>query len=373
MIAAALLCKGKTLKPANFAEHIDFKPAQTMEEAVEFAKKHLGIKNFNLGDDVEMANWVNEGLVNISNRFKGKANMPKNVIFDEKYFAKNPDAMAYHCAQNETIAINKAYYDGIFDKLNKLIEKGKVSAQKIRSNNPEQCITSTDFALSVLDKKVTWIDENHLKYAPTKYIDEMLQGSIVAKIDKFKQNPNAFSRFEVSNLIQQIQDLEASAYRLFNEPLDIIRNIAREKPEFFKNNFKDLSYYEKLSGNKQLKACLNMMNKYHDETKGFVSVEGTVGGVSKFGTIWHEMGHLLHDMNTSLKDQMWGRLSGKSAKVFLADSEKLKTAGKISWYAKTNPYEFVAETFSALCAGKKLPDDVMKLYEYYKGPMIPNM
>ena len=30
VIAAAILSKGKTLKPANFAEHIDFKPAQTM-------------------------------------------------------------------------------------------------------------------------------------------------------------------------------------------------------------------------------------------------------------------------------------------------------------------------------------------------------
>jgi hypothetical protein len=53
--------------------------------------------------------------------------------------------------------------------------------------------------------------------------------------------------------------------------------------------------------------------------------------------------------------------------------DKLKTADKISWYAKTNPEEFVAETFSALCAGKKLPDDVMEMYKYYKGPEIPNM
>ena len=52
-----------------------------MKEAVAFARKHLGIKNFNLEDDLELANWVNEGLVNINNRFKCKANMPKKLNF----------------------------------------------------------------------------------------------------------------------------------------------------------------------------------------------------------------------------------------------------------------------------------------------------
>ena len=55
---------------------------------------HLGIENFNLGDDLEMANWVNEGLVKLSNRFKGKAQMPKNVILDEKYFIEKRSNVA---------------------------------------------------------------------------------------------------------------------------------------------------------------------------------------------------------------------------------------------------------------------------------------
>lgn len=96
-------------------------------------------------------------------------------------------------------------------------------------------------------------------------------------------------------------------------------------------------------------------------------------GNSRFDDLYHEMGHLLHNKNTSLKDSFWGRLSTKSTKAFMADKEKLKTAGKISWYAQTNPREFVAECFNALCAGRKLPDDVMKMYEYYKGPKLPDM
>lgn len=57
-------------------------------------------------------------------------------------------------------------------------------------------------------------------------------------------------------------------------------------------------------------------------------------GNSKFDDLYHEMGHLLHNKNTCLKDSFWGRLSTKSTKAFMADKEKLKTAGKISWYAQ---------------------------------------
>jgi hypothetical protein len=85
------------------------------------------------------------------------------------------------------------------------------------------------------------------------------------------------------------------------------------------------------------------------------------------------MGHLLHSVNSTLKDKESGVLSKKSIEKFMKNSDKLKTAEKVSEYAKTNPEEFVAETFSALCAGKKVPDDVMEMYKYYKGPMIPNM
>ncbi len=341
-----------------------------MEEAVEFAKKHLGINNFNLGDDVEMANWVNEGLVQISNRFKGKAQMPKNVIFDEKYFAKNSDALAYHCAKNETIAINKAAFDGVYDKLNEFIKEGKIAAEKIRNNEP---FTNLDLARSLLNKEVKYIDANHFAFKPLPYLDADLQASIVAKVDKFKQDPKMFSRFEVENIIMQIQDLAASGKRLFGEPLDIIKKIAEKNPDFFKTHCKELSHYENLPKKKQITACLKIMDELGDETGNLITVQGSHRGVSKFGVLWHEMGHLLHDMNTSVKDKLWGRLSGKAKKTFLADAEKLKTAGKISWYAEENPREFVAETFQALCAGRKLPDDVMKMYEYYKGPMLPNM
>ena len=371
LIAATIFTKGKTLKPANFAEHIDFKPAKTMEEAAEFAKKHLGVEKFDFGNDVEMANWVNEGLVKLNNRFKGKAQMPKNIIFDEKFFAKDPNAAAYHCAKNETIAINKKYFDGVHERLNKLIDEGKIAEEKIRNNGK---VSNKDLVLSALGKNVRINDAgNFVMENPIRWLDTDLQASLAVKVYKYKQNPENFSRFDVADILMQVDDLWASGDKLFNKPFSLIKRIAEKNPEFFKTHCKDLSYYEKLSKEEQIINCAHIIDNLSDATNSLCSIQGTYRSGSKFGTLWHEMGHLLHDMNTSLKDNVWGRLSNNAEKTFLADNGKLETAGKISWYAQTNQYEFVAETFNALCAGKKLPKDVMDLYKYYKGPELPNM
>ena len=42
-----------------------------------------------------------------------------------------------------------------------------------------------------------------------------------------------------------------------------------------------------------------------------------------------------------------------------------KIAGQVSRYAKTNPTEFVAETYAGLKSGKKYSKDVMQLYGLY--------
>lgn len=342
-----------------------------MEEAIEFAKKHLGIENFNLGDDLEMANWVNEGLVKLSNRFKGKAQMPKNVILDEKYFIENPKAAAYHYAPNGTIAINKSYYDSLYEILNELIEKGAIAEEKIQNND---ALTNEDLVFSVLGKEVKMSEANHFVIKnPTPFLDGKLQTSLAIKVHKYKQNPEQFSRFEVQDMLMQVEDLLASSNKLFKEPFNIIKKIAQQNPEFFKAHCKELSYYEKLPKEEQVRKCARILEELGSTNNSFCTIQGSHSSGSKFGILWHEMGHLLHHMNTSLKDRLWGRLSKGAGKSFLADTEKMATSGKVSWYAQTNPDEFVAETFNALCVGKKLPDDVMKLYEYYKGPMLPNI
>lgn len=70
-----------TKQAQQLAEHIEFKPAKTIEEARVFAKDRLGVKiKF---DDVDMANYINEALVTVNNTTKGKSIMPNSVIVDK--------------------------------------------------------------------------------------------------------------------------------------------------------------------------------------------------------------------------------------------------------------------------------------------------
>ena len=45
-------------------------------------------------------------------------------------------------------------------------------------------------------------------------------------------------------------------------------------------------------------------------------------------------------------------------------------AGRVSEYAKTNPLEFVAETFAVHINGERYDKDVYDLYKFYKGPKL---
>lgn len=59
---------------------IEFKKAESVEEAEEYAKLNFKIKDFKV-NDLEVANWINEGLTVLSNKFNGKVYMPRKVVY----------------------------------------------------------------------------------------------------------------------------------------------------------------------------------------------------------------------------------------------------------------------------------------------------
>ena len=81
-LVAYLISRGragaKSVK--QIAEHIDFKEAKNMDEAIKFAQENFGIK-LDLGDNLFAANFINESCVNVSNKMKGKAYFPKKIKF----------------------------------------------------------------------------------------------------------------------------------------------------------------------------------------------------------------------------------------------------------------------------------------------------
>lgn len=225
LFVSPIFLKRKLFFPAKFAKHINFSPAQSMEEAIEFAKKNFKIRTFDFKDDLGMANWVNAALTNVNNRFKGKAHIPP--IFR---WATNSE-----------------------------VEK----------------------------KTKTW------------------GKGVIAWTDSFYKADNSI---------------------IFNP------NNIGSKVGFIKG-----------------------------------------AGKNTYDVLNHELGHYLHSMNISEFDKRLGRLSSRRKKSFKNNEQQQTIAAKISKYATTNPLEFIAECFSYMCAGNKLPDDVLKLYKHFKGPTFPNM
>ena len=108
-----------TEKPSNLEKNIEFKKAETLEEAQIFAKEKLGIKKFKI-NDLEYANWINEGLTNVSNRFKGNVYFPRKIAY---YPFKQIPGLACYWPMIDSILINKNRIEERVSRLEDLLEE----------------------------------------------------------------------------------------------------------------------------------------------------------------------------------------------------------------------------------------------------------
>ena len=108
-----------TESPKQLEENIEFKKAETIEEARAFAQEKLGIKKFKI-NDLEYANWVNEGLTNISNRFKGNVYFPRKIAY---YPFKQLPGLACYWPMIDSILINKNRIEERVSRLEDLLQE----------------------------------------------------------------------------------------------------------------------------------------------------------------------------------------------------------------------------------------------------------
>ncbi|MCI1273334.1 MAG: hypothetical protein LKG27_02730 [Clostridiaceae bacterium] len=368
LVATAIFSRGRSLKPAKFEANIDFTRATSMEDAVAYAKKNFGIKNFELGEDLDLANWVNEGLTNINNRFKGKAHMPKKVFLDDAYFAENPHAAAYCNMSKDFIAINKKLIDTADNRLGDYINQGEKAYEKYKNT---QAGSLYSFALGTLhlskNNNGEWLQHS------VKFLDESVQNEIFSMLVKRTEKPNEFTKFDALHTNQLIDDLIGSARTIQEKPLSCIEQMFKKPTvrEFLEKqpSHKTIEEYRQLKPENQLQACVDLMELLNKNNIHVYS-KATCRANSQFDFLYHEMGHLLHRKNTSLWDDIKGVLSKKTEKEFLANEEYQKIASQISWYAKKDPKEYVAECFNAIVSGRKLSDKQMELYRKFRGPEI---
>lgn len=348
----ALVVRGRLKAVTKLAEHIDFKPAKTIDEAKDFAMKNLGIKKFDVGNDVDIANWVNEGLTQASNRFKGRAYLPENVaLYPPKLLKEKPDILAgmnhgfmkmdSKGFMHHTLYINpnSNSMTGIVDEL----KKARLVSFKDKAVICQPFMRVDDDMQKILGK---------LAIKKPLYVNEIYQLKEYASVvEDFLYSPKVV----LKDLYSQkgfVELAKAKAPKVYKEFAELEKLSECELFKYRDGLFKEL---------------LKNGVKYQDIPTSSI----LTSKVSPFDTIFHELGHTAHEKNAIFKyNNGTFKEGGKLYKMFKTP-EMQEVAQKVSLYATETPYEFVADVFAGLMSGTKYSDDVMALYKKLNGPVVP--
>lgn len=407
VVSAPLISKYQTNKIAklykeklflsNLPEKIEFNGVKTVEEGIKYAKDFLGIKYIDKNFTLEAINTAIKGLVDVSNANKGKLFMPKGLRFKALKDKQN-DTLAYvtgdiHSPDFGDLVINKNYFS---DKVLNL-ELDKALFYK----NGEKIYEITSAANDV---ETSW-KVGHMYPIP--------QNELCKLIKKYYIEKNSLTIQEKQVLFYSLEYGHNKAESIQRKPLDILNYISRNKSKFLKENNINLNFSE-LENMKSEKLTEYVENLVKKLEKAGSYLDIVYEKESPTCIINHEMGHLqdyaknlkgldikqrefhwknflsrtkendeLQNRWGSLKQEQFSNMYKDNPKKFkkhypdfyefVTNREIQQTAGKISTYAQSGIGEFIAETYAAMIAKRKIPDDVMSLYKKYKGPELPAM
>lgn len=346
-LIAFYIAKGKFTEAKKLVENIDFKPAQTIEEAIEFGKKHLGIRSYNgfEAKDIQVINWVNEGLVNTSNKMKGRLRMPKDIVYTDQ-LDKNTLA---------GVVTEKGQYEGWFG-INK----------NIFANVNE----SIDKVLEVL-KKGNWIEIENESLKGCVRLDKQSVQPLAEQFEKYQAGNLSFNeKIDFWNSLSVLRNTTSS---LKYSPFNFIKQslaIPQVKTVCENNGLvTNLENIKALTTDEQWKILKDILKLNQG-----VQIKFNVANKGPFATIYHEMGHI-QDMTprclTTDKYKFDYSKYSDELKAWVDNQENMQIANRVSEYASHGPGEFIAETFARMIQGNKLPDEVVALYKKLKGPAVP--
>lgn len=325
-----LLAKGKFSQAKQLAEHIDFKEAKTLEEAKKFAKENLGINSYNL-TNLDIANYVNEALVNITNKNKGKQIFNKiNTLPKEHvgWFSVRGKRLSV----NESQVLELTNIQALTQEYNDVLARVDLSTMSLTSSQQE--------LLKKAGKNIA-----NLTMKEKIYLSDMLGGI------SGHENMSTYSFFK-----------------------DALHN--KEVEEFLaKNNLpQDFETFKALSPEEQG----GILDKIFENT----NYKTPVSDFGAFHPINHEMGHSLHLENVGCKkfNKYVVSVSGDPDKAKQLMTKKCDEFSKeepewhmlefVSKYSMFSPGEAVAEIFAGLQNGVKFNDEIMAMYKKYGGPMV---
>ena len=376
------LCDEK-LVLSNLPEKIEWKAAKTLEEAVQFTKETLGIKEVDKNFSLKALNDTNSCISDICNLHKGKLYMPTELEYTDN-LDENILACVYKDVRSKDfgkMCINKRYFDRDY-----LIKELKEHFYKENG-------------------KPVYKKHSHGTYISNVFKNELIPefpDFYTKLIDDFYKDVSKMSLGHLRILKSAANASTETALIPDKYPLTLIkRQLKRFEENGIKISIDEVSKLSKEEQTKILKDALRQLNEKYSFNIIPVQI------VLPDETIYHEMGHL-QDYGKNLKD-----LFSKSYKAHnpnainnrlgsIANNPKMKTlwetdkeqfmknypdlfefltnqeiqelAGRVSAYAQSGIGEFVAEFYSQMAKIKKyggtIAEDVKALYKKYNGPII---
>lgn len=349
---AILIAKNRYSKAMQLAEHIEFKPAKTIQEAIEFGKKNLGIKKYsNFGEkDIEAINFLNEGFVNASNMMKGKIRLPKKVSYDETIGENALAGVITDGPFKGRFFLNK----NIFTNIEKYID---------------ELIAGNSNFISVTQ------DGKNFKYKYNHLFDGESIKPLIQQIAKYKSGKLTTLK-DKALLYNYLGSFSDTIHSIMDSPFHNIKSIIETKglKEICElNNIPtDLEKIKLLPLKEQQQILSNILKVSNKK----ITISFQMKDVSPFTTVYHELGHL-QDMKprclTTDKFNNEYEYYPKELKEWVDNSEYMQIASRVSAYSTHGPGEFIAETFSKLMDGAKLPDEVISLYKKLEGPAVSGL
>lgn len=320
------------VKLKELAPNIEFKKGETLKEAIEFGKKHLGIKEYKGFEkaDIDVINWINEGLVKVSNFKNGKL--------------KFPDIIEYSFEEGKTLA-------NVTARKNKMLNTLKINKNFFGN----------------VDERISESMRGHT-FTDMKMFSEDSVNEIIKNLEKFKKK-ELFGFNDKLQLYENLEKLEHESSRSPAYRIQEILNNPEAKEKLIKEGILKGENYDKIEWCKSL-PCIELDKLNQCDYRYLNTVQKVLLSksgyrfkheiASPFRTIFHEIGHLQYkpmkgtgnmDLIESL-DKYWN-----------GDRKALGTALTVSRYAATSPSEFLAEVFAEQASGHKLSDEVIELCE----------
>lgn len=355
-IAAAaifLYRKDKTSGIKHLAPNIEFKKAETVEEAIQWGKKTLGIQTYSGFEtkDIDVLNWINEGFTNVSNAMQGNLRMPKRVVYTSELGSDTLAGVVPYTSKLKTergfFGVNK----DIFSDIDKAI---KEIVQSYIDNN--KCLAKTQ------DGGYKTVSH----FLDTEYATKMIEELKAFENGSLTDFNNKISLY---GTLCRFQDLPAI---ILQSPFIKIKQIT-EMLE--KQGFKveiNLNGIKQKPIEEQKHTLARLIKLARENAKRNVTFYTPKQG--PFTTIYHEMGHL-QDMGQRVMPTDYFDSPDKypeELKKWLDNALDIQAANSVSPYAATGPGEFIAETFAKIMDYGTVSDDAMQLYSKLNGPKIPS-